>query len=54
MAKECYGFVDGTRSYLDIFRAVHAEALSAGEFYYGKVTLAAAERSSTPPWPRAF
>jgi hypothetical protein len=38
MAKECYCFVDGTRSYLDIFRAVHAEALSAGAFYYGKVT----------------
>ncbi len=41
MAKECYCFVDGTRSYLDIYRAVHAEALSAGEFYYGKVTPAA-------------
>lgn len=38
MAKECYCFVDGKRSYLDIFRAVQAEALSAGEFYYGKVT----------------
>lgn len=38
MAKECYCFVDGTRSYLDIFRAVQAEALSAGEFYYGRVT----------------
>jgi hypothetical protein len=38
MAKECYCFVDGKRSCLDIFRAVQAEALSAGEFYYGKVT----------------
>jgi hypothetical protein len=38
MAKECYCFVDGRRSYLDIFRAVQAEALSAGEFYYGRVT----------------
>lgn len=41
MAKECYCFVDGTRSYLDIFRAVEAEALSAGAFYYGRVTPAA-------------
>jgi hypothetical protein len=41
MAKECYCFVDGTRSYLDIYRAVQAEALSAGAFYYGKVTPAA-------------
>ena len=39
MARECYGFVDGKRSFLDIYRAVHAEALSAGEFYYGTVTL---------------
>lgn len=38
MAKECYCFVDGAKSYLDIFRAVQAEALSAGEFYYGRVT----------------
>jgi hypothetical protein len=41
MARECFGFVDGRRSFLDIYRAVHAEALSAGEFYYGKVTLEA-------------
>lgn len=39
MAKECYCFVDGKRSFLDIYRAVHAEALSAGEYYYGRVTL---------------
>ena len=38
MAKECYCFVDGKKSYLDIYRAVHAEAMSGGEFYYGKVT----------------
>jgi hypothetical protein len=38
MAKECYCFVDGKRTGLDIFRAVQAEALSAGAFYYGKVT----------------
>jgi hypothetical protein len=37
MAKECYAFVDGKRSYLDIFRAVQAEAMTAGEFYYGRV-----------------
>ena len=37
MAKECYCFVDGKRTYLDIFRAVRAEAISAGEFYYGRV-----------------
>jgi hypothetical protein len=37
MVRECYGFIDGKRSFLDIYRAVHAEALSAGEFYYGKV-----------------
>ncbi|MEW5900286.1 MAG: M28 family peptidase [Acidobacteriota bacterium] len=39
MAKECYCFVDGKRSFLDIYRAVHAEALSVGKFYYGQVTL---------------
>ncbi len=38
MAKECYCFVDGKRTGLDIFRAVQAEALSAGAFYYGEVT----------------
>lgn len=38
MAKECYCFVDGKRTGLDIFRAVQAEALSAGEHYYGRVT----------------
>ena len=39
MAYEILNFVDGKSSYLDIFHAVSAEALSAGEFYYGKVTL---------------
>lgn len=38
VAKECYCFVDGKRTGLDIFRAVQAETLSAGEFYYGTVT----------------
>jgi hypothetical protein len=37
LAKECYCFVDGKRSGLDIFRAIQAEALSAGEFYYGTI-----------------
>ncbi|MDD8026749.1 MAG: M28 family peptidase [Acidobacteriota bacterium] len=37
MAKEVYAFVDGRRTYLDIFRAVQAEALTAGGFYYGRV-----------------
>jgi hypothetical protein len=41
MVRECYGFVDGKRSFLDIYRAVHAEAMSAGEFYYGEVTVEA-------------
>ncbi len=38
MAFEALNFVDSRRSYLDIYRAVRAEALSAGEWYYGKVT----------------
>ncbi len=43
MAKECYCLVDGRRSYLDIYRAVQAEAISVGEFYYGKVTASAVQ-----------
>ena len=39
MAQECFNFVDGKNSYLDIFKAVHAEAMSAGKFYYGEVQL---------------
>ncbi|MFC1556742.1 M28 family peptidase [candidate division KSB1 bacterium] len=38
MAWECYNFVNGRNSYLDIFNAVHAEAMSAGAFYYGTVS----------------
>ncbi len=38
MAFEALNFVDGRRTYLDIYRAVRAEALAAGEWYYGKVT----------------
>jgi hypothetical protein len=39
MAYEAMNFVDGTNSYLDIFRAVSAEADAAGDWYYGTVTL---------------
>ena len=39
MAYEVLNFVDGTRSYVDIYEAVAAEAASAGEWYYGRVML---------------
>lgn len=39
MRSEVYNFVDGTRSYFDIYKAVRAEALAAGSWYYGTVTL---------------
>lgn len=39
MAWEALNFVDGKRSILDIYRAVRAQSQSAGEWYYGKVTL---------------
>jgi hypothetical protein len=39
MAYEAMNFVDGTNSYLDIFRAVSAQADAAGAWYYGTVTL---------------
>jgi len=38
LAIEALAFVDGRNSYLDIFNAVSAEVLTAGEHYYGKVT----------------
>ena len=38
MRGETMSFVDGTRSYFDIYKAVKAEALAAGKFYYGTVT----------------
>ncbi len=38
MAYEVWNFVDGTRSYFDIYKAVRAEAQSVGSWYYGKVT----------------
>jgi hypothetical protein len=39
MQAEVYNFVDGERSYLDIYKAVYAEAAAAGSWYYGTVTL---------------
>lgn len=39
MAYEVMNFVDGKNSYLDIFRAVSAQADAAGEWYYGTVSL---------------
>lgn len=38
MASETMNFVDGKRSYLDIYLAVKAEAVSVGKFFYGTVT----------------
>ena len=39
MRDEAYNFVDGKRSYYDIYKAVRAEALVTGEWYYGVVSL---------------
>jgi hypothetical protein len=39
MRDEVFNFVDGKRTYYDIYKAVRAEALAAGEWYYGEVTL---------------
>jgi len=39
MGFEALNFMDGKRSILDIYRAVRAESLSAGEWYYGTVKL---------------
>lgn len=39
MRYEAFNFVNGINSYLDIFRAVQAEAMSGGEFLYGTVKL---------------
>jgi hypothetical protein len=38
MAFETLNFADGTRTGWEIYEAVAAEALSAGEWYYGRVT----------------
>ncbi len=39
MKFEALNYVDGRRSILDIYKAVRAESLSAGEWYYGTVKL---------------
>ena len=39
MRDEVYNFVNGRRSYYEIYKAVRAEALVAGAWYYGEVTL---------------
>ncbi|HEV2863808.1 MAG TPA: M28 family peptidase [Pyrinomonadaceae bacterium] len=39
MRAEVFNFVDGRRSYFDIYKAVYAEAAAAGSWYYGTVTL---------------
>lgn len=39
MAYEVMNFADGTNSYLEIYRAVSAEAGAAGDWYYGTVSL---------------
>jgi hypothetical protein len=39
MAYEVINFADGANSYLDIYRAVAAEADAAGDWYYGTVSL---------------
>src|SRR5262249_5682493 len=38
MAYETLNFIDGRRTGVEIYEAVSAEALQAGEYYYGKVT----------------
>ena len=40
MRDEVFNFVDGRRSYYDIYKAVYAESMAAGTWYYGTVTLA--------------
>ncbi|MEE9171078.1 MAG: M28 family peptidase [bacterium] len=40
MEDEAYNFVDGKHSYYDIYKAVRAEAMAAGAWYYGTVSLA--------------
>ncbi|MBI3004702.1 MAG: M28 family peptidase [Ignavibacteriales bacterium] len=44
MQYEVLNFVNGKNSYLDIFKAVQAEAMSAGEFYYGFVKIEDVEK----------
>lgn len=39
MRDEVFNFVDGRRSYYDIYKAVYAESQAAGTWYYGTVRL---------------
>lgn len=39
MRTELFNFVDGKRSYYDIFKALKAESLAAGTWYYGNILL---------------
>jgi aminopeptidase YwaD len=39
MKAELFNFVDGKRSYFDIYKALKAESLAAGKWYYGTVLL---------------
>ena len=39
MRAETFNFVDGKRSYYDIYKAVKAESIAAGRFFYGTVKL---------------
>jgi hypothetical protein len=39
MRTEVYNFVDGRRSYYDIYKAVYAESATTGSWYYGTVKL---------------
>ncbi len=39
MRDEVFNFVDGRRSYYEIYKAVYAESMAAGAWYYGTVTL---------------
>jgi hypothetical protein len=39
MRSEVWNFVDGRRSFYDIYKAVYAEAAAGGGWYYGTVTL---------------
>ena len=47
MQFEVYNFADGQRSALEVYDAVAAEALSAGRWYYGKVTPAGVREAET-------
>ncbi len=40
MRDEVFNFIDGRRSYYDIYKAVYAESQAGGTWYYGTVTLA--------------